>query len=86
MVNHLDSSSEIDVRQTRVLLVDDDEVNLLLTSSALRERGFLIFESSNARDALKHLDDIRPDVLVLDAVMPDMDGFEMCQQLRESHA
>ncbi len=66
----------------RVLLVDDDEVNLLLTAIALRERGFEIIEVSNGAEALERLDAVVPDMIVLDALMPGMDGFETCQAVR----
>jgi predicted signal transduction protein with EAL and GGDEF domain/FixJ family two-component response regulator len=68
--------------QPKVLLVDDDEVNLLLTSIALRERGFAITEASSGELALHLMADVLPDVVVLDAVMPGLDGFATCQELR----
>jgi predicted signal transduction protein with EAL and GGDEF domain/DNA-binding response OmpR family regulator len=68
--------------QTRVLLVDDDEVNLLLTSIALRERGFSITEATSGERAIQILADWLPDVVVLDAMMPGMDGFQTCRELR----
>jgi len=67
----------------RVLLVDDDEVNLLLTSIALRERGFSISECTSGEDALRTISEWLPDVVVLDAVMPGLDGFETCAELRD---
>jgi diguanylate cyclase (GGDEF)-like protein len=71
------------LRQPRILLVDDDEVNLLLTGVALRERGFTVREASGGRAALAMLADWSPDVLVLDAVMPGLDGFRTCAVLRD---
>jgi diguanylate cyclase (GGDEF)-like protein len=68
--------------QPRVLLVDDDEVNLLLTSIALRERGFAITEAPSGERAIQVLADWLPDVVVLDALMPGMDGFQTCRELR----
>ena len=68
--------------QPKVLLVDDDEVNLLLTSIALRERGFGVTEASSGEQALQLISDMLPDVVVLDAVMPGLDGFATCQELR----
>src|SRR5258706_2821646 len=68
--------------QPRVLLVDDDEVNLLLTSIALRERGFSITEATSGERAIQMLTDWLPDVVVLDALMPGMDGFQTCRELR----
>lgn len=75
-------ADENDLEQPKVLLVDDDEVNLLLTSIALRERGFHITEASGGERALRLLADWSPDVIVLDAIMPGMDGFATCQELR----
>jgi predicted signal transduction protein with EAL and GGDEF domain/DNA-binding response OmpR family regulator len=69
----------------RVLLVDDDEVNLLLTTLALRDRGFLITEASSGERALELLLDWTPDIVVLDAQMPGLDGFETCERLRAMH-
>ena len=69
--------------QPRVLLVDDDEVNLLLTSIALRERGFSITEASSGEQALRIITECMPDVVVLDAVMPGLDGFATCLELRQ---
>ena len=71
-----------DQEQPRVLLVDDDEVNLLLTSIALRDRGFAITEANSGEQALQMMADWLPDVVVLDAVMPGLDGFATCQELR----
>jgi predicted signal transduction protein with EAL and GGDEF domain/DNA-binding response OmpR family regulator len=68
--------------QPRVLLVDDDEVNLLLTSLALRERGMHITEASSGEKALSLLGQWTPDIVVLDAQMPGLDGFDTCRRLR----
>jgi CheY-like chemotaxis protein len=68
--------------QPKVLLVDDDEVNLMLTAVALRERGFAIVEAASGERALQMLADWSPDIIVLDALMPGMDGFQTCAELR----
>ncbi len=65
-----------------VLLVDDDEVNLLLTALALRERGFTITEAASGAQALDLLSEWSPDIIVLDAMMPGLDGFTTCRRLR----
>ena len=69
--------------QPKVLLVDDDEVNLLLTAAALRGRGFEITEARSGKDALDLMAAMSPDMIVLDAMMPELDGFETCKLLRE---
>ena len=77
-----DPNADDPLDRPRVLLVDDDEVNLLLTSIALRERGFAITEASSGERAIRLLADWSPDVIVLDAVMPGLDGFQTCRELR----
>jgi len=69
--------------QPEVLLVDDDEVNLLLTALALRERGFKMVEAGSGEAALELLRDWTPDIIVLDALMPGLDGFDTCRALRQ---
>ncbi len=69
-------------KPAEVLLVDDDEVNLLLTGIALRERGFAVTESPGGEHALQRLAEWTPDLIVLDAIMPGLDGFDTCRRLR----
>ncbi len=75
-----DSSKQPDGPQ--VLLVDDDEVNLLLTSIALADRGFRVTSAESGSKALHLLHDQPYDIIVLDALMPDMDGFQVCASVR----
>lgn len=65
-----------------VLLVDDDEPSLMLTAMALRGRGFGVTHFSSGQAALGYLRSKVPDIVVLDAQMPDLDGFAICQRLR----
>ena len=74
--------TDVDGPPPRVLLVDDDEVNLMLTSIALREAGFDVVEAADGAAALHQLEESAPDLVVLDALMPGMDGFETCKALR----
>jgi len=69
----------------QLLLVDDDEVNLLLTAMALRDRGFEIIEVDNGQRALEQLSGWTPDLILLDAQMPGLDGFEVCRRIRVLH-
>ena len=82
MTPTLPAADEATAKPPEVLLVDDDEVNLLLTAVALRERGFHITECSGGEAALQLLADWAPDIIVLDAMMPGLDGFATCRRLR----
>jgi PAS domain S-box-containing protein len=65
-----------------VLLVDDDPVARLLTASALAERNWRVIEAEGGARALELFALHVPDVVVLDALMPDIDGFVACERLR----
>ena len=68
----------------RVLLVDDDGVARLLTASALAARGWQVIEAEGGAQALALFASAQPDVVVLDALMPDIDGFATCEQMRRT--
>ena len=65
-----------------VLLVDDDPVARLLTATALVERNWRVIEAEGGAQALQLFALHQPDVVVLDALMPDIDGFTSCERLR----
>jgi len=67
----------------RILLVDDDSDFRSITSSVLTESHFLIDEASNGKYALESIQQHKPDLILLDAIMDQMDGFETCRQIRE---
>ena len=65
-----------------VLLVDDDSIVRMLTAAGLAERGWRVIEADGGARALELFERERPQVVALDAVMPDLDGFATCEQLR----
>ncbi len=71
------------VEGDRVLLVDDDAVTRLLTASALAERRWHVIEAESGAQALAAFAQHQPHVVVLDALMPEIDGFETCERLRK---
>jgi len=66
-----------------VLLVDDDPMIRMLVRETLQQKGFAIEEAENGKLALDTLETCRPDVILLDVLMPEMNGFETCRALRE---
>ncbi|MCP5024904.1 MAG: response regulator transcription factor, partial [Actinomycetia bacterium] len=66
----------------RLLVVDDEENLRTMLCAALRHHGFEISDASNGRDALAAIEETKPDLVVLDVMMPDLDGFEVCRRLR----
>jgi len=66
-----------------VLLVDDAPETLRMLSTALETDGFTVLVATDGAGALSRLEHVTPDVVLLDACMPGMDGFETCRRLRE---
>jgi signal transduction histidine kinase/DNA-binding response OmpR family regulator len=69
-----------------VLLVEDDDATREVIRRALENDGWLVSEARNGRDALGSLQRSVPDLVVLDLVMPEMDGFEFVSRLRRTEA
>ena len=68
--------------QARVLVVDDEAYITDLVGMALRYEGFEVAVAASGREALARAGEFRPDLLVLDVVLPDLDGIEVCARLR----
>ena len=66
----------------RILIVDDDPHIREVIRFALQKAGFVTDEAVNGRDALDRFESSRPDLLVLDILMPEMDGTEVCRRIR----
>jgi two-component system OmpR family response regulator len=66
----------------RLLLVDDEDNLRSMLAAALRHNGFDVQCAPDGRHALKVVTTSQPDVIVLDVMMPDLDGFEVCRRLR----
>lgn len=66
-----------------VLIVDDERLMRTMLRDTLEAAGFGVVEASNGREAMERARQIHPDLIVLDVIMPDMDGFEVCSQLRK---
>jgi signal transduction histidine kinase/CheY-like chemotaxis protein len=80
----LDALGALDERQEgpiRVLVVDDEEVARYLMRQCLPAPAFEVTESRNGEDALRRARDERPDAIVLDVLMPDMNGLEVLEHL-----
>lgn len=66
----------------RILLVDDDLVVRARVSESLKEDGFEVILAKNGDDGITAYQEHRPDLILVDAVMPILDGFEFCEQLK----
>jgi len=68
----------------KLLVVEDDPNIVELLSASLRFAGFDVSAATNGAEAVTSARDLRPDLLVLDVMLPDLDGFEVIRRLRES--
>jgi two-component system sensor histidine kinase/response regulator len=66
----------------RILAIDDDENILKLEEAILAQNGFEVVTASGAKDALALLEREAVDLLLLDVVMPEVDGFQLCRQIK----
>jgi DNA-binding response OmpR family regulator len=69
-----------------VLVVDDVPENLAVLHDALDESGFTVLVANNGETALQRAAEAQPDIILLDAIMPGMDGFETCRRLKANLA
>ena len=68
----------------RILLVDDEEDILEFLSYNLIKEGYKIKTANNGKSALKILEKFNPDLIILDVMMPEMDGIEVCESIRKN--
>jgi two-component system, OmpR family, KDP operon response regulator KdpE len=69
--------------RTAVLIVEDDRNIVDLLRSNLLARGFRVLVSTDGSDVLRRLDEAGPDIVLLDLMLPGVDGFELCRAVRE---
>lgn len=70
-------------KKTSILLVDDDPQLIRLVRANLESVGYQIHVALNARTALEIVDREMPDLIVLDIMLPEIDGYELCRRIRE---
>lgn len=71
-----------DFENALILVVDDEDTQRLLTRDCLEGEGFRVEEASNGQDGLALIRELKPDLVLLDLMMPGIDGFEVCRQAR----
>ncbi len=68
--------------RSRVLVADDEPTQLFLTQQALESEGYLVETAENGQQALDLFSQTHPDIILLDVIMPAMDGFATCEAIR----
>ncbi len=66
----------------RVVVIDDDQAALRLTGYVFQRAGYDVYLAANGAEGLSKVDEVKPDLIILDVMMPDMSGLTVCQRLR----
>ncbi len=69
----------------KILIVDDEEAGIATLNAILEGQGYQIETARNGESALEKAAQVLPDVILLDVMMPGMDGFEVCRRIRATH-
>lgn len=72
--------------KAKLLLIDDDVTLLKALEIYMTRAGYEVFTAGNGTDGLKQLFALRPDLVILDVMMPGMTGWEVCRAIREDEA
>jgi len=70
-------------KKERILIVDDDPDIRVAIGAVLEARGYQVVTACDGEEALEKLKEERPDLMILDLLMPKMDGFAVCRELRD---
>jgi adenylate cyclase len=70
----------------KILVVDDTPKNVKLLEDLLIAKGYSVVTAASGREALTQMENEKPDLVLLDVVMPEMSGYEVCQKIRENPA
>lgn len=68
---------------TKILVIDDDSAVTDLLSLLLKSQGFEVTATNSSTDGLTHIRENQPDLVVLDLMMPEIDGWQVCKAVRE---
>src|SRR4030065_2845859 len=77
------SRGHVEESAVNIMVVDDNHGNVELLEALLSSRGYNVFKAYNGEDALKMVEEVSPYVILLDVMMPKMDGYEVCRRLKE---
>jgi two-component system phosphate regulon response regulator PhoB len=70
----------------KILIVDDEPSIRFLITATLEDEGYQLFEAVDGREAAKMVEKVKPDLIILDVMMPEITGYELCAQLKRDPA
>ena len=71
-------------KKQTIMIVEDDSFVMDIYKTKLSQEGFSVVEAGNGAEALKKLKDVKPDLMLLDIIMPYMDGLEVLKKMKEN--
>ena len=74
-----------DLKGRKILIVDDDRLNIRILSGILRKQGYELADADSGEKALEVYPKFNPDLVLLDVMMPGINGFEACRTLKQLH-
>ncbi len=79
-------SRSLNLQGRKILVVDDDRLNLRILKGILQPEGYALADADSGESALDAYERFQPDLVLLDVVLPGIDGFATCRELRRRHA
>ena len=79
----LTKNHRTDLAGRKILVVDDDRINIRIISGILKQEGYTLADANSGEQALQIYASFQPDLVLLDVVMPGINGFETCRRLKE---
>jgi signal transduction histidine kinase len=80
------NSDEADMNKIKILIVEDSITQAMQLQHILEENGFETVLAANGREALRSIGESKPSIVISDVMMPEMDGYELCRQIKSSEA
>jgi CheY-like chemotaxis protein len=82
----MNTTKTVEKKRPLILVVDDNPHNLLLLGTFLRDSGYEVVEITQSAQALDYLGEHSPDLILLDIMMPEMDGYTVCRKIKATPA
>lgn len=70
----------------KALIIEDNEQNMYMLSFLLENNSYEVFQAYNGKDGIRVANEVKPDVILLDIQIPEMDGYQVAQALRKNQA
>ncbi len=71
------------ITPTKIAIIDDSKVNLKVLETLLKKCGWEVYQAMDGKNGIDLITTVVPDLILLDIMMPGMDGFEVCQRLKQ---